>query len=74
MKGTIYMPQTKADLIAQDIASKIKYQQFKGGDRLPSENQLSELYGASRETVRKALQQLTELGLIQKIKGKDPSS
>lgn len=70
MKGTIYMPQTKADLIAQDIASKIKYQQFKGGDRLPSENQLSELYGASRETVRKALQQLTELGLIQKIKGK----
>ncbi|MGN1407691.1 trehalose operon repressor [Lactobacillus sp.] len=64
------MAQSKADLIAQDIASKIKYQQYKGGDQLPSENQLSELYGASRETVRKALKQLTDLGLIQKIKGK----
>lgn len=64
------MTHVKADLIAQDIASKIKHGQFKCGEYLPSENQLTTLYGSSRETVRKALQQLTALGLIQKIKGK----
>ena len=55
------MTKAKSELIAQDLASKIKHQQFKEGERLPSENQLTELYGASRETVRKALQQLTSL-------------
>lgn len=64
------MAKSKLDLIAQDLASKIKHEQFKAGDYLPSENQLTELYGTSRETVRKALSQLTSLGLIQKIKGK----
>lgn len=64
------MIQSKYDMIAQDIASKIKYHQYKAGDYLPSEHQLCELYGTSRETIRKALNHLTELGLIQKIRGK----
>ena len=64
------MVQSKHDMIAQDIASKIKYHQYKVGDYLPSEHQLCELYGTSRETIRKALNHLTELGLIQKIRGK----
>lgn len=64
------MAKSKADLIAQDIASKIKHQQFKVNEFLPSENDLTTLYGTSRETIRKALSQLTSLGLIQKIKGK----
>ena len=64
------MVQSKHDMIAQDIASKIKYHQYKEGDYLPSEHQLCELYGTSRETIRKALNHLTELGLIQKIRGK----
>lgn len=64
------MVTPKSVLIAQDIASKIKHHQFEAGDYLPSENELTTLYGSSRETVRKALAQLTSLGLIQKIKGK----
>lgn len=64
------MVQSKHDMIAQDIASKIKYHQYKAGDYLPSEHQLCELYGTSRETIRKALNHLNELGLIQKIRGK----
>lgn len=64
------MAKTKSDLIAQDIASKIQHGQFKAGDFIPSENELTTLYGSSRETVRKALTQLTSLGLIQKIRGK----
>ena len=64
------MVNSKTDLIAQDIASKIRHGQFQAGEYLPSENQLTILYGTSRETVRKALSQLDSLGLIQKIKGK----
>lgn len=64
------MAKSKSNLIAQDLALKIHHKQFKQGDFLPGENQLAELYGSSRETIRKALQQLTSLGLIQKIKGK----
>lgn len=64
------MAKSKSDLIAQDIASKIQHGQFKAGDFLPSENDLTTLYGSSRETVRKALQQLDSVGMIQKIRGK----
>ncbi|GAA3630880.1 trehalose operon repressor [Lactobacillus hamsteri] len=64
------MAESKSDIIAQDIAAKIQHHQFKAGEFLPSESQLTTLYGSSRETVRKALNQLTALGLIQKIRGK----
>ncbi len=60
----------KQNIIAQDIANKIKHEQYAIGEFLPSEHQLCELYGTSRETIRRALGQLNELGLIQKIKGK----
>lgn len=65
------MPSTsKQLLIARDIISKIKYGQYRPGTHLPSEHQLTELYGSSRETIRKALNELNDLGMIQKIKGK----
>lgn len=64
------MARVKADMIAQDIATKIKHGIYAAESFLPSENQLTELYGASRATVRKALGELLDLGLIQKIKGK----
>ncbi|MDB6224429.1 trehalose operon repressor [Lactobacillus amylovorus] len=64
------MAESKSYIIAQDIAAKIQHHQYEAGDFLPSESQLTTLYGSSRETVRKALNQLTALGLIQKIKGK----
>ena len=64
------MAQSKVGVIAQDLVDKIKHQQYKPGEYLPSEHQLMDLYGASRETIRKALNSLTDLGLIQKIRGK----
>lgn len=64
------MAQSKVGVIAQDLVDKIKHQQYQPGDYLPSEHQLMDLYSASRETIRKALNSLTDLGLIQKIRGK----
>lgn len=64
------MAQSKVGVIAQDLVDKIKHQQYQPGDYLPSEHQLMDLYGASRETIRKALNSLTDLGLIQKLEEK----
>ena len=61
---------SKQDMIAQDLAEKIHHGLYCPGDYLPSEHQLTDLYGTSRETIRSALSQLNDLGLIQKIKGK----
>jgi GntR family transcriptional regulator len=40
------------------------------GDRVPSENELSEEHGLSRMTARKAISMLTEKGLVRREKGK----
>ena len=61
---------SKQEMIAQDLAGKIHHGLYCPGDYLPSEHQLTDLYGTSRETIRSALSQLNDLGLIQKIKGK----
>ena len=49
-----------ADALRQDIADG----HFPVGDKLPTEEQLVEAFGASRHTVREALRLLTEDGLI----------
>ncbi len=41
-----------------------------GGEKLPSESELMERYGVSRDTIRKSLDLLEENGYIQKAKGK----
>jgi len=52
-------------LIEQDILSE----KYSVGEFLPSENELTQIYKVSRDTVRKALEQLQKEGLIQKFKG-----
>ena len=43
---------------------------YKEGDLLPSENELCQLYGMTRPTVRQALGTLANDGYIQKASGK----
>lgn len=64
------MKQAKQELIAEDLLQKIERKIYRPGDYLPSENQLCDLYGTSRETIRRALNSLQEMGQIQKIRGK----
>lgn len=61
---------TKLNLVYQDIKQKIDEGIYKTDTMLPSENRLCELYGASRDTIRKALQLLRDQGYIQSQKGK----
>lgn len=55
-----------ADALRHAIADKT----FKPGDRLPSEHQLAQQYGASRQTIRWALRHLRDRGLIETHQGK----
>ncbi|HZG74171.1 MAG TPA: trehalose operon repressor [Chondromyces sp.] len=56
--------------IYQELARNIQDGLYKPMETLPSENELSELYQTSRETIRKALTLLAQNGMIQKIRGK----
>jgi len=64
------MQKNKYYSIYLELAEKIKSRQFKPGETLPSEKDLTEAYDTSRETIRKALNLLAQNGFIQKIKGK----
>ncbi|MDO4912511.1 MAG: trehalose operon repressor [Lactobacillus sp.] len=62
--------ESKYQIIKSDLSEKIKRGFYEAGKLLPSETELASLYGSSRETVRKALRSLVDLGLIQKIRGR----
>ena len=52
------------------LLDKIDKREYEPGDKLPAEGELMEAYGASRDTVRKALELLVQDGYIQKARGK----
>lgn len=56
--------------LAYDIKLDIESGKLKQGDMIPTEEQLGELYGISRMTVRQGIALLTEAGLIETVKGK----
>ncbi|OOE59440.1 GntR family transcriptional regulator [Salinivibrio sp. ML323] len=55
--------------VMQDLRSRINSDEFEVGDTLPTEKALSEHYGVSRVTIRNAIDELVELGLVAKRQG-----
>jgi len=53
------------DEIYSQIKGSIKKGEWAPGDKLPSENELSESFGVNRLTVRMALQKLNALGIVE---------
>ena len=51
-------------VIAQDLRERIESGELLPGDRLPTELELRDRYGAARNTVRDALRSLATLGLV----------
>ncbi|BAM48323.1 MAG: trehalose operon repressor [Amphibacillus sp.] len=60
----------KYDLIYQSLVERIEREEWEVGELLPSENELKDAYQTSRETIRKALNLLSQKGYIQKVRGK----
>ena len=56
--------------IAEILAAGIRTGQYRPGDKLPSEYELCQTYSVSRMTVRLALSQLIQQGLIYSVHGK----
>jgi GntR family transcriptional regulator len=56
--------------LAQMLHREIMNGGMRPGDRVPSENELSESYGLSRMTARKAISLLAEKGVVRREKGK----
>jgi GntR family transcriptional regulator len=51
--------------IADQLRERIESGEFASGSRLPTEQDLQAQYGASRNTIREAMKQLTTLGLVE---------
>ena len=66
--GKIYL--TKHRQIVETLTSQMEQNRLKPYDRLPSEKELCEQWQASRSTIRKAMDQLTERGRIFRVPGK----
>lgn len=52
------------------IINKIKQGELNPGDRIPSENELSEIFKVSRVTSNKAVSELNMKGIVERIRGK----
>lgn len=62
--------QPKYEMIEYDLIESIRSGVYAPGSELPSENELIEKYGASRITVRRAIDELYRSGYIEKHQGK----
>ena len=56
--------------LAEELRKNIETDRWKPDDQIPTEGELMELFNVSRVTVRKAIEELVEDGLLIKIHGK----
>lgn len=63
-------PDTLYRQLVEDIRSKIEVGMWPRGSRLPPEYELTKQYGVSRATVRRALEILSQEGIIHKSQGR----
>lgn len=61
----------KYEAIAADIRRSIEDGTLKPGDKLPTVVEFCELYSVSKITVKRAIEQITEEGLITSRRGSD---
>jgi DNA-binding FadR family transcriptional regulator len=67
--GCLARPDNLPDEIAQQIRQKILSQAFEPGQRLPTELELAQLFGVSRNVVREAIARLKLSGYIETRRG-----
>lgn len=64
------MKQIRYIEIYDYLKNKIINEDFKSGEKIPSESSLTELFNVSRNTVRRAINQLSLEGLVTSVHGK----
>ena len=71
--GVMSNMRNKFIKIYDDLSNQIINREIEAETLLPSENELAETYSSSRETIRKALNKLSEDGYIHKVQALHPS-
>jgi DNA-binding GntR family transcriptional regulator len=56
--------------VADDLRADIQSGRLAAGDKLPGEAEMAELYGVSRDTIRRASQELAGEGLLVILHGR----
>lgn len=64
------MPKSKFEEIYRDLKAKVEQGEYLYSELLPSENTLVGIYDCSRNTIRRALAGLVEVGYVQAVHGK----
>lgn len=64
------MPKAKYDTIYKELRNKIETEEYGFQELMPSEHVLTEVFGCSRNTIRRAVSQLASEGYVQSIHGK----
>lgn len=64
------MRDARYQQIADDLRARIERGEYPRGSRLPTENELMDLYDASRNTIRDAVRLCVNLGLVQPQAGR----
>lgn len=62
--------QSSYKMVAKDLRAQILRGKFDDGKKLPTETELSSQYGLSRQTVRRAYQDLVSDGLVYRVPGR----
>ena len=57
--------------VKADIKNRILSKQYMPGDKLPTENELSDQYNVSKITIRKAIQNLSDEGYVREADDSD---
>jgi len=61
---------TLSQLVLENIQNSIRDGEFKPGECLPSERELSERYGVGKSSIREAIKMLQVLGVVESSQGK----
>ena len=59
----------KSEMVYLWVRAYIEENKFSSSSKIPSENALSRRLSVSRETVRRALDRLTQEGLLRRVRG-----
>ncbi len=74
LDGSPPAPAPQRKILYQELAEQLREdiaeQRYKEGGRMPTEAELTEVYGVSRHTVRRAYLELDLAGLVQRVPGR----
>lgn len=65
----VFMESPKYLVVQEWIKSEINKGIYVNGDKLPSENELMDRFGFSRQTIRLAISNLENMGYLERVKG-----